>query len=123
MEKILHNFLIKCNIINNEVLEISLLDGIIIPREQLLDEKVYDQVKEEIPKLKTVFSSSMLTSLQENAERTQKWPLINIVRQLLKAYNYKLEPKRLCNGYSKDGKKLYKRIFIIEKLKDIKEQS
>jgi len=122
MEKILHNFLIKCNVIDNEVLEISLLDGIIIPREQLLDEKVYDQVKEEIPKLKTVFSSSMLTSLQENAERTQKWPLINIVRQLLKACNYKLEPKRLCNGYSKDGKKLYKRIFIIEKLKDIKEQ-
>ena len=70
-----------------------------------------------IPLLKQFFSSSTMTSLQSDADTNQKWPLLNLIRQILRTYDYKLVPKRLCDGRSSDGKKKYKRIFIIEKMK------
>ena len=56
-----------------------------------------------------------MTSLQTNAASSQKWPLLNLVRQILRSSGYQVTPKRLCDGYTKDGKKKYKRIFIINK--------
>ena len=73
-------------------------------------------MKEEISILKQVFTSSALTSLQSTAEDIQKWPLLNLVRQILRSCHYKMTPKRTSAGYTKDGKKIYKRMFIIEKL-------
>ena len=64
--------------------------------------------------LKQFFSSSYMTALQSTADSHQRWPLLNLVRQLLCAFNYKLIPKRVCDGYTSDGKKKYKRMFIIE---------
>jgi hypothetical protein len=65
-----------------------------------------------------------MTSLQQNAEKNQKWPLINIVRQILNKYNYKMIPIRKCDGYTLDGIKKYKRFFQIEKKQtDIKLQN
>jgi hypothetical protein len=75
------------------------------------------ELKERIPELKHIFSSSYLTSLQEPAEKIQKWPLLNLIRQVLRSSNFKLTPKRVSNGYTVDGKKKYKRVFIIEKMK------
>ena len=46
----------------------------------------------------------------------QKWPLLNLVRQVLLSSGYNMKPKRLSDGYTKDGIKKYKRIFIVEKL-------
>jgi hypothetical protein len=66
-----------------------------------------------------MFSSSMLTSLQTNAPKKQKWPLLNLVRQILKSNDYKMEPIRKSAGYTKDGKKIYKRFFLIKKFKVI----
>ena len=54
--------------------------------------------------------------MQKTAIASQKWPLINLIRQILHKYNYHLEPKRLCDGYTKDGKKKYKRFFQVKKL-------
>ena len=105
----LHKVGINCDTLNN-------LDGLCISRDTLLVYKTYEDVKEYIPKLKLIFSTSYLTSLQTTAEKTQKWPLINLLRQVLRTYNYQLIPKRLCDGYTKDGKKKYKRIFTIERL-------
>jgi len=93
------------------------VNGLLIPREVLLDDTTYDKIKINIPLLKQFFSSSDMTSLQSHADTQQRWPLLNLIRQILRAYNYKLVPKRLCNGYSSDGKKKYKRMFIIEKMK------
>ena len=84
-----------------------------IYRETLLNKETYQNIKEDIPKLKQQFSSSYMTSLQSSASDNQKWPLLNLVRQILKARGYHLVPKRLCDGYTKEGKKKYKRIFII----------
>jgi hypothetical protein len=91
------------------------LDGQLIPREILLSKDVYNEVKEEIVELKKKFSSSSLTSLQKTAESGQKWPLLNLVRQVLKTCNYQMKPIRKSDGYKKDGKKKYKRFFLIGK--------
>ena len=95
--------------------ELEDLDGMIIPREIFLDNGIYNELKDDINILKKIFTSSYLTSLQSTAEKNQKWPLLNLIRQILKSCNYYMIPKRLSNGYTKDGKKLYKRVFIIEK--------
>lgn len=107
-------FLNKCKIVCSDL---SDLNGITIPREIFLDKELYLSVKEEIPILKQIFTSSALTGLQSNAEENQKWPLLNLVRQVLRSCNYKMTPKRISAGYTKDGKKIYKRMFIIESLK------
>ena len=95
--------------------EVSELEGIIFSREQLLSEYKYSQIKVLIPELKKMFSSSFMTSMQKNAEINQKWPLINLIRQILSVYNYKLYPVRKCDGYTKEGVKKYKRFFKIVK--------
>lgn len=112
--KMLITFLKDVNLSCNNLNE---LDGMIIYRNTLLSDEKYEEVKKKIPELKTLFSSSYMTSLQSNAEQEQRWPLLNLVRQVLRTCNYKLVPKRLSDGYTTEGKKKYKRIFIIEKMK------
>ena len=105
-----------CNIvIENE----NDLEGQLIPRDIMLSDKTYELVKEKIPNLKKKLSSSSLTALHSNAKKEQKWPLLNFVRQILRTYNYNMKPIRRADGYTKEGKKKYKRLFIIEKLKKI----
>ena len=113
------NFLNKCNIICNDI---NNLDETIIYRDTLLNHNLYDKIKQDIPSLKNILKSSTNTSVQKNAENNQKWPLINLIRQILKRDNYELKPKRLADGYTKDGQKKYKRLFEIKKKSiDIKE--
>ena len=96
------------------------IDGMLIPREVLLCDKRYATAKEQLPKLRGVFSSSYMTSLQSNADEVQRWPLINLVRQTLKMCNRRMRPMRMADGYTKDGVKKYKRAFVIEQLRAIK---
>ena len=107
------SFLNKCKIV---IQNFDDLNGMLLPREFFLDKEIYNSVKEDISILKQLFTSSALTSLQSNAEETQKWPLLNLVRQILRSCHYKMTPKRVSAGYTKEGKKIYKRMFIIEKL-------
>jgi hypothetical protein len=97
----------------------KIINGMIIPREILLKREKYLELEEEINKIKKKFSSSRLTALQKTAKTNQKWPLLNLVRQLLKVSNIKMVPKRKSNGYDETGKKLFKRFFILEKMKKI----
>jgi hypothetical protein len=90
-------------------------DGLLIPREQLLDDKKYEDIQKILPELKKTFSSSFMTSLQKNAEKSQKWPLLNLIRQILHVYGYKMEPIRKADGYTLEGVKKYKRYFLIHK--------
>ena len=106
-------FLNKCKIVMDTYDD---LDGMLIPREIFLDKANYINVKEDIAVLKQIFASSSLTALQSTAEDNQKWPLLNLVRQILRSCNYKMTPKRISAGYTKDGKKIYKRMFIVERI-------
>lgn len=91
-------------------------NDIIVPREIFLNPDTYYIVKEKIPLLKKHFSSSFLTSLQKNATSKQKWPLLNLFRQILKKNNYVMTPLRKSDGYDDEGKKKFKRYFLINKL-------
>jgi len=91
------------------------LDGHFIPREQLLSDLKYEEIKKLIPELKKKYSSSVMTSLQQNADKVQRWPLLNIVRQILSRYNFKMVPVRKSDGYTLDGVKKYKRFFQLER--------
>jgi hypothetical protein len=93
------------------------LNGQFIPRELFINNDKYLQIKEKILELKNVFSSSFLTCLHSNALKKQRFPLLNLIRQILSAYHYKMVPIRKSNGYTKDGIKLYKRFFTISKIK------
>ena len=92
-----------------------------IERESLLSDNKYETVIDFIPKLKEIYSSSYMTSLQKTAKTNQKWPLINILRQVLKTCNYTLNPIRKSDGYTKAGKKKYKRFFVIKKIQQSSE--
>jgi hypothetical protein len=112
----LKNFLNAAGIVCENI---GLIDGMMIPRDILLSDERYEEVKKFIPSLKEVYSSSYMTSLQKTATSTQKWPLINIIRQILKTIDYNLTPVRISDGYTKAKKKKYKRLFKIEKMKSI----
>jgi len=94
-----------------------------IPREIMLSTTIYEEVKDEIKKMKKLYSSGSLTSLQKNAKESQRWPLLNLVRQILKSNNYKMEPIRKSAGYTKDGKKKYQRFFVIKNMEEVEEKN
>ena len=80
MKKEVIKFLNKCNLAFDSVEQ---LNGMEIPRDILLSNKKYEEIKEEIESIKkSGFSSSSLTALQKNAKDRQKWPLLNLVRQI-----------------------------------------
>jgi hypothetical protein len=91
------------------------LNGILIFRDTLLNDEKYKNLSKDIDELKKTLSSSFLTSLQKSSVKTQKWPLLNLVRQILSCYNYTMEPIRKSDGYTPDGVKKYKRYFLIKK--------
>ena len=103
--------------------DISELNGIMIPRDLLINDEKYDTVKEYLVKLKKhkMFSSTFLTSLHKDADKKQKWPLLNLVRQILKVNHFRMNPIRKSAGKTKLGKKKYIRYFLIEKLKKTEE--
>lgn len=113
-DKMIKEFLNRCGIVFTEW---NQLDGMAIPRDTLLSNAIYEKVKKDIVKLKELYSSGSLTSLQKNAQTCQKWPLLNLVRQILKSNEYKMDPRRKSNGYTPEGKKKYIRSFIIKKIK------
>ena len=113
-DKMIKEFLNRCGLIFTEWKD---LDGMTIPRDTLLSGVIYEKVKKDIVKLKQLYSSGSLTSLQKNAQTSQKWPLLNLVRQILKSNEYKMDPRRKSNGYTSEGKKKYIRSFVIKKIK------
>jgi hypothetical protein len=106
-------------ILNIVGINIELINDLdfLLPREQLLSDFKYQEIQILIPELKKKFSSSSMTSLQKNAKSEQRWPLLNLVRQILSMYNYQMEPIRKSDGYTLEGIKKYKRFFLIKKIK------
>jgi len=91
---------------------------LLIEREKLLDNYTYNLLRDDVEELKKKLSSSFLTSLHKEAKIKQRWPLINLVRQILHVYKYKMDPVRKADGYTKHGVKKYKRYFLIRKIEE-----
>lgn len=96
--------------------KIDNLVGTVIYRDILLNDSIYNDVKQYIPKLKLALKTTFFTSTQKNASLKQNWPLLNLIRQILRLYDMRLEPKRIADGYTKDGVKKYKRLFEIKEI-------
>lgn len=92
------------------------LTNLTFPRETLIQKENKEKLLELIPELKEVYNSSYLTCLHDNSIYKQKFPAVNLVRQVLKCHHLALTPKIISNGYEKTtGKKKVSRIFKIEK--------
>ena len=119
MEENLLRILNLCDLSLNSLEEI---ENIKISRKELIRPDLYKKVKEkiinkEIKNFKKELSSSFYTCLHNDVEKKQKWPLVNLIRQFLKHYKYRLVPIRECDGYTKDKKKRFKRYYIVKKIK------
>ena len=90
------------------------LNDSLISREVLLDDTKYEEIKSIIPELKKNMNSTFLTALHNDAEEKQQWPLLNLIRQILHVYKYKMIPIRKSDGYTVDKKKKFKRYFLIQ---------
>ena len=90
------------------------LNETLIPREVLLDNGKYEEIKPFISELKENMNSTFLTALHNDAEEKQRWPLLNLVRQILHVYKYKMTPIRKADGYTVDKKKKFRRYFLIQ---------
>jgi hypothetical protein len=90
-------------------------EELLILRETLLNDALYKEFENDILELKKILSSTALTSLQKDATKNQKWPLLNLVRQILNVYGYKMTPIRKSDGYAVGGVKKFKRYFRIDK--------
>lgn len=90
------------------------LDGLLLDRELFLSDHIYNTLIDDIKNLRSKYSSSSLTSLQKTAKEEQRWPLLNLIRQILRIEGYTMNPIRKADGYGLDGKKKYKRFFLIK---------
>lgn len=94
------------------------IEGNEIDRDLLISNNIKELYLKLIPKAKLIYNSSKLTSLHKNCYSKQKNHSINFIRQILKCNNYKMKPKITSLGYTKNGKKIIKRSYIIESTKN-----
>ena len=104
-------------IINIDINNIEDLMSLEIDRDKLLTNKVNEECEKLVEKCKLHYNSSKLTSLHKNRLEKQKFPVINLFRQILKCHDLKLQPKVTSIGYHKNGKKIIKRSFQIKNSK------
>lgn len=93
------------------------IEGKIIERDILLTEEVSAYMLSFQEKIKNSgYKTGTLTSLHKNNNEKQRWPEVNILRQLLKCNQFRLKPFTKSNGYNKaTGKKNVLRFYRIEK--------
>ena len=108
------------NIIGINCETIEEVQGRQFPRDVLLDSQVVQELMVLKPLIRSSgYKSGKLTSLHKNNETHQKFPGINMVRQVLKCNGYKLTPYVVSLGYDQDtGKKLTKRFFNIHNIEN-----
>ena len=103
-------------ILKYDVENISELTNLTIQRDMLLRKDITKQYLDLIPEFKLVYNSAYLNCLHDNSILKQKFPAINLLRQVLKCNHMNLTPKIISNGYEKvTGKKKVNRVFMIEK--------
>jgi hypothetical protein len=105
------NFINKSGIY---ITNINELNGYIVERNILMNHYKIKEMEEEIKYIRDFFRKYNNTSLQI-AEK-QRWPLLNLVRQVFKNLGFKMIPFRKSNGYDINKKKKFIRYFRIEKL-------
>lgn len=109
-------------IINIDIKDKNALLNYTFERDMLLDQKVIDKYYDMIKSLKKNYTSDILTCLHMNSTVKQRFPGINMLRQILKCNDLKLKPKVVSMGYVADVK-IVKRFFIIVPIVPIESKS
>jgi len=105
------------------------ISNLILKQDTLKSKTLITDLNEKVPNLKSYYNSSKLTCLHKNSLDKQKFPAVNMFRQILKCNSFKMEPYVISKGYDKfSGKKLVERyyrirdIIILEDIEEIKEE-
>ena len=90
------------------------LDSVVLKQDTLKDIHLIEDLYKKAPNLKSFYNSSKLTCLHKNSLEKQKFPAVNMYRQLLKCNNFRMEPYVISKGYEKySGKKIVERFYRI----------
>lgn len=81
--------------------------------ETLKDDAVINQLNALVPDLKKIYSSDKLTCLHTNNIVKQKFPGVNMLRQILRMSGFDLQSTPIYKGYDGNGKKIYSRQYFI----------
>ena len=103
-------------VINIEIKTSSDLNLVEIDRELMLKDIINNEFSKLIDSCKNIYKTSKLTALHGNRLSKQKFPAINLLRQILKCHKYKMTPKITSLGYHKNGKKIIKHSYIINEI-------
>ena len=105
------------------------ISNLILKQDTLKSKTLITDLNEKVPNLKSYYNSSKLTCLHKNSLDKQKFPAVNMLRQILKCNSFKMEPYVISKGYDKfSGKKLVERyyrmrdIIILEEIKEENEE-
>ena len=96
--------------------KISELENLEISRNVFLDDKITQKCYKMIQKLKREYSSNILTCLHLNSLNKQKFPTINMFRQILKENNLYMKPIVISDGYCPytKNKKVIRKFVIVK---------
>ena len=103
------------NIIEKPIICKEDLINMSLNQKYLRSEQFKDKIVEMIPKLKKKYKSHTLTCLHNNSLEKQKFPTINMIRQILKCNKLKLEPYVIYKS-TNNNQKIFERYFIIKEL-------
>lgn len=104
------------NLMGYEINSIDQIETITLNHKSLQSPELIKKFSRLIPELRKIYDSHTLTCLHGNSTNKQKFPAINMLRQLLKCNGYKLKPKVISHGYNPITKnKILERFFVIEK--------
>tara|TARA_B110000967_G_C18563853_1_gene401456 strand:- start:203 stop:562 length:360 start_codon:yes stop_codon:yes gene_type:complete len=104
--------IIKYNISSYEELK-----NLTLSNSYLRTNEFNEKMVEMIPKLKKKYKSHTLTCLHKNSLEKQRFPTINMIRQILKCNDLKMQPYIVCKGYDPISKhKILERYFIIKEI-------
>tara|TARA_B110000211_G_scaffold218869_1_gene264086 strand:- start:693 stop:1130 length:438 start_codon:yes stop_codon:yes gene_type:complete len=98
------------------------LINIELDRDYLLEDPFYSYAINYKKILKKIYKSCKYNCLHSNSETKQKFPSINLMRQVLKSNQLQLTPYYRSLGYDNNKKKIVQRYFIINPI-DIEEDS
>ena len=96
--------------------------NIILKQDTLKSKTLITDLNTKVPNLKSYYNSSKLTCLHKNSLDKQKFPAVNMLRQILKCNSFKMEPYVISKGYDKfSGKKIVERFYRIKDISVIDE--
>ena len=90
------------------------LFSLTISQDKLKDKELINKLYEKIDDLKIFYNSNMLTCLHKNSLHKQKFPALNMLRQICKCNGLKMYPFVISRGYDKvSGRKIIDRYYKI----------